>query len=146
MSVSCRLNMLASVSSCCLASCCRACRTWTVSSSFSSIVSTRLVKVSSSFSSIVYIRFIKVSSSFSSIIYIWFLEITSVETVSHTIWAFACFGSAEVTSVIPTASSIFVPTMSSAIYGPEMWTTKIEVVSMWIACVNTEMPITSIPV
>ena len=74
-------------------------------------------------------------------------KISTVVVVSH---------SAEITPVtitrskpasfIPTASAVSSPTVSAIIIGIEVRTSKEEVVTMRIAGVDTEMPITAVPV
>jgi hypothetical protein len=49
-------------------------------------------------------------------------------------------------TMIPTTTTIHTPAMSTTINGIEMWTAKIEVITMWVASIYTEMPETSLPI
>ena len=47
--------------------------------------------------------------------------------------------------VIPRATTIVMPSMSASIGYIEMRTTEIEVITMRIACIDAEVPITALP-
>ena len=51
-----------------------------------------------------------------------------------------------VAAMIPTPATIHPPTVTAAIDIPEVWTAEVEVVTMWIAGVDAEMPVASLPV
>ena len=52
----------------------------------------------------------------------------------------------EVTSVIPTSSAVHAPTVSSTINVPEVRASEIEVVTIGVAGVDAEVPVTGFPV
>ena len=49
-------------------------------------------------------------------------------------------------SMIVAVTAYTVPGMSSAIGVPEMWTAEIEVAAVWIASIDTEVPVAGVPV
>lgn len=74
--------------------------------------------------------------------------VTALESVAHTLMVVSAsvVTRTEVTSVIPAATAVVMPTVSAAIYIEEMWTAIVEVVAMRVARIDTEVPVTSIPV
>ena len=74
--------------------------------------------------------------------------ISTVETVTHSEMRFTASRarSGILASMIPTSSAIHSPAMSAAIYSIEMWATEEEVVSTRIACIDSEMEISSVPI
>ena len=70
--------------------------------------------------------------------------VTTCESVAH---ASACMASvSEVTSMIPAASAIHPPAMTSAIDSPEMGMAKVEVVTVRVAGIDAEVPVAGFPV
>ena len=58
-----------------------------------------------------------------------------------------CYVGTIVVSVmlIVTASAISMPTVSAMIGHIEVWASKVEIVAMGIACIDAEVPITTVP-
>ena len=70
--------------------------------------------------------------------------VTACEAVAHsptltTAWA-------EVATVIPAATAVHTPAVATTIDIPEMRPAKVEVVAIGVACIDAEVPVTSIPV
>ena len=74
--------------------------------------------------------------------------VTPIKTVAHSEMRFTAFWarSAKLASMIPASAAIHSPAMSAAIYSIEMWATEEEVVSTRIACIDSEMEISSVPI
>ena len=74
-------------------------------------------------------------------------EVTAIPTVQHTEVGASCYR-AEVfaTSVVISAAANNVPRMTSAIAGIEDRTSEVEVVAVWIAGIDAEVPVATIPV
>ena len=79
-------------------------------------------------------------SSASSALYASTTIISAIPTVTHTREATAmCYTmSMREISMIPRTTTIVMPAMTSSVCNIEMWTTEIEVVTMWIASVDAE--------
>jgi hypothetical protein len=50
------------------------------------------------------------------------------------------------TSFVPASASIMAPTVSAAIGSIEVWTTEVEVVTTWVMDIDSEVPVTSLPI
>lgn len=74
--------------------------------------------------------------------------ITSVKAVAHTKFmsVVAVYASTEITSTIPAAVAVVVPAMSTAVYICKVRASKVEVVTVRIAGIYAEVPVTSVPV
>lgn len=73
--------------------------------------------------------------------------VSTVETVTHThSWLTAWSRTAEVASVVPTSATIHSPTMTTTVRGVEVRTTEEEVVAVWVASVDAEVPVSCVPV
>ena len=73
-------------------------------------------------------------------------EVTTVPTVVHTEVVSAWSTEVIPVSVVVTMSTVNVPGMTAMIGGVEMWTSEVEVVTMWIAAIDTKVPETCLPV
>jgi hypothetical protein len=73
--------------------------------------------------------------------------ISAIPTITHTceVCTMCSTMSVNKVCVIPRTTTIVMPSMSASIGYIEMWTTEIEVVTMRIASVDAEVPITSLP-
>ena len=74
--------------------------------------------------------------------------VTAVEPVAHASVSSRTTMSAsrEVTSVIPAASAVAPPTVTSTIDCPEMGASEVEIVAVWIAGIDAEVPVSSVPI
>ena len=83
----------------------------------------------------------------SSALYASTTIISAIPTVTHTREATAmCYTmSMREISMIPRTTTIVMPAMTSSVCNIEMWTTEIEVVTMWIASVDAKVPIATLP-
>ena len=77
--------------------------------------------------------------------------ITTVESIAHTeSWLLTTntdrARAAELTSVIPASATIHSPAVSTTIYSIEMRSSEEEVISAWVACIDAEVEVTTIPV
>ena len=74
-------------------------------------------------------------------------EVTSIPTILHTEVVAMMFGCIDVAAwLIPTAVSVHSPRVPASIGSVEYWTPEIEEVATWIAGINAEVPISSMPV
>ncbi len=74
-------------------------------------------------------------------------EVSTVESVAHSYaLTSVVVGHAVSTPMIPTSSAIYSPTVSAAIGDIKVGAPEVEVVAMWVACVDTEAPIACIPI
>jgi len=74
------------------------------------------------------------------------VEIASVETVSHTIAHVSARTVSESASVIPAVSSVVSPAMTSSVVKEECWASEVEVASIRIDGVNSEVPVPCVPI
>ena len=77
--------------------------------------------------------------------------IATVESIAHTeSWCLTTntdrARTAEFTSVIPASATIHSPAVSTTIYCIEMRSSEEEVISAWVACIDAEVEVTTIPV
>ena len=74
--------------------------------------------------------------------------VTAVESVAHATVSttISVSTSCKVTSVIPAASAVVSPTVTSTIDGPEVGASEVEVVAVWVAGIDAEMPVSSVPI
>ena len=74
--------------------------------------------------------------------------VATVPVITHTLMAVTRPVRTEVimTSFIPAATSVVMPAVSTAIGHVEVWTTKVEVVTMRVAGIDAEVPVSSLPV
>lgn len=72
--------------------------------------------------------------------------ISLVEAVSHTIIVLYHHVRSAIVSAIPAASAVGSPAMSTAIYGIEVRLSVVEIVPVWVSCIDSEPPITRIPI
>ena len=86
-------------------------------------------------------------STASSALYASTTIISTIPTVTHTREATTmCYTmSMGEICMIPRTTTIVMPAMTASVCNIEMWTTEIEIVTMWIASIDAEMPIASLP-
>ena len=77
--------------------------------------------------------------------------IATVESIAHTESWFLTSNTyrartAELTSVIPASATIHSPAVATTIYCIEMRSSEEEVISAWVACIDAEVEVTTIPV
>ena len=77
--------------------------------------------------------------------------ITTVESIAHTeSWLLTTWTTwartTKLTSVIPASATIHSPAVFTTIYSIEMRSSEEEVISAWVACIDAEVEVTTIPV
>ena len=72
-------------------------------------------------------------------------EVATVPTVVHSEMLSARSTEMLSVSVVISMSAMNVPSVASTICGIEMWTSEIEVITVWVAAIDAEVPISCLP-
>lgn len=74
-------------------------------------------------------------------------KVPTIETITHTHSRLTTRArTSEVASVVPTSATIHSPTMTTTIRGVEVRATEEIVVAVWVASVDAEVPVSSVPI
>ena len=76
----------------------------------------------------------------------WVAIVTTIPAIVHT-YMLSVWGTEVISeSVVVSMASMTVPSMTTTIGSVEVRTSKVEVVTVWVTTVDTEVPVTSLPV